>query len=136
MCREVVGIDKHQAAVYLAVTRHHAIAGDLFLLHAEVGATVVDELVQLVERAFVQQQLDALAGGHLAYGVLLLYLVHAAAQGGALVQLFELLVYFFSVHDYSSSSLITSSSINVWLALTASPSATKMLRTMQSALTL
>ena len=99
MCREVIGIDKDQTAVYLAITRHHAVAGDLLLLHAEVGATVIDELVQLIERALVQQQFDALAGGHLAHGVLLLYLVHAAAQGGAFVQFFKLAVYFFSIHS-------------------------------------
>ena len=52
MRREVVGIDKYKAAVYLSVTGHHAVSGNLFLLHAEVGATVVHELVQLIERAF------------------------------------------------------------------------------------
>ena len=48
MRREVVGIDKYKAAVYLSVTGHHAVSGNLFLLHAEVGATVVHELVQLM----------------------------------------------------------------------------------------
>jgi hypothetical protein len=40
-------------------------------LHAEVGAAVGDELVELDEGARVEQQVDALAGGQLAVGVLL-----------------------------------------------------------------
>jgi len=31
--------------------------------HAEVGGAVLDEHVELLERALVEQQLDALAGG-------------------------------------------------------------------------
>ena len=38
----------------------------LLLVHAEVGAAVRDQLVGLFEGAFVEQELDALAGRHLA----------------------------------------------------------------------
>ena len=98
MRREVVGIDKYKAAVYLSVTGHHAVSGNLFLLHAEVGATVVHELVQLIERAFVQQHVNTFAGSHAAGGVLFLYLVYAPTQRGTFVQFLKLAVYFFSVH--------------------------------------
>ena len=44
--------------------------GILRLLHAEVGAAVLDEHVELLERAVIEQQVDALARGQLALGVL------------------------------------------------------------------
>ena len=44
--------------------------GDLLLGHAEVVAAVLDEHVELLERALVEQQVDPLAGGQLALGVL------------------------------------------------------------------
>ena len=40
------------------------------LLHAEVGGAVLDEHVELLEAAFVHQQVDALARGQLAALVL------------------------------------------------------------------
>ena len=40
------------------------------LVHAEIGGAVLDEHVELFERALVEQQLDALAGGELAARVL------------------------------------------------------------------
>ncbi len=48
----------------------HAVAGDLLVGHAEVGGPVLDEHVELFEGAFVEQQVDALAGGQLTLGVL------------------------------------------------------------------
>ena len=43
-----------------------AVAEDLLLLHAEVGAAMRDELVELDEAALVEQGGDALARGQLA----------------------------------------------------------------------
>ena len=40
------------------------------LLHAEIAAAVADQLVDFLEGAFVEQQIDALAGGQFAFGVL------------------------------------------------------------------
>jgi hypothetical protein len=48
----------------------HAVAGHLLLGHAEVGAAVLDEHVPFLEGALVQQQLQPLARGELALGVL------------------------------------------------------------------
>ena len=69
---EVLGEDVDQAAVDAAVAGDDAVARDLLLVHAEVGAAVDDELVDLVEAARIEQELDALAGGHLALLVLAL----------------------------------------------------------------
>ncbi len=49
------------------------------LLHAEVGGAVLDEHVELLERALVEQELDALARGQLAALVLRLDARLAAA---------------------------------------------------------
>ena len=65
-----------------AVPGDHAVAEDLLLLHAEVGAAVRHEAVELDERALVEQQVDALARGQLALLVLRGDALRAAAQQG------------------------------------------------------
>ena len=47
--REVLAEDEHQAPVDGAVAGHHAVAGDVGLVHAEVRAAVLDEHVPLFE---------------------------------------------------------------------------------------
>ena len=59
------------------------------LLHAEVAGAVLDEHVELLERALVEQELDALAGGELAALVLRLDARRPAAQAGLLAALFQ-----------------------------------------------
>ena len=68
--REVLGEDVDDAAVDGAPAGDHAVAGDLGLLHAEVGAAVLDVHVELLEGVLVHQQVDALARGQLAALVL------------------------------------------------------------------
>ena len=66
-----------------------AVARDDLVVHAEVAAAVGDELVELFERAGIEQQLDPLAGGELAGGVLALEPVGAAAELGAALEIGE-----------------------------------------------
>ena len=68
--REVLAKDEDEAAVDGAGTRHHAVAGDALSGHAELGAAVLDEGVDLLERAGIEQKLQALARGQLAALVL------------------------------------------------------------------
>ena len=68
---EVLREHEDLAAVDDAVAGDDAVAEDLLLLHAEVGAAVGDELVELDEAAGVEQGGDALARGQLAGLVLL-----------------------------------------------------------------
>ena len=70
--REVLREHADLAAVDGAVAGDHAVAVRAVLLQAEVGRPVPGQLVQLDERARVEQHLDPLAGGLLAPGVLLL----------------------------------------------------------------
>src|SRR3546814_1339089 len=63
-----------------AVASHHAVAGDFLLLHAEVEAAVLDIHVPLLEGALVEQDLQALARGQLALGVLRLDALLTAAD--------------------------------------------------------
>jgi hypothetical protein len=52
------------------VPRHHAIAVDLLLVETEVDAPVRDESIGFDEAAFVQQQVDSLAGGEFSFRML------------------------------------------------------------------
>ena len=67
---EVVGEDRNGAAVDCAQTADHAVAVGTLLLHAELVAVVADELVDLLERAGVEEFRNAFAGGLLAAVVL------------------------------------------------------------------
>jgi XRE family transcriptional regulator, fatty acid utilization regulator len=78
--REVLAEDIDDAAVDRAPAGHHAVAGVMRLLHAEIGAAVRDEHVELLEGAVVEQDLDALAGGQLALRVLRRDPLGAAAE--------------------------------------------------------
>ena len=52
---EVLGEDEDEAAVDAAVAGDDAVAGNLLLGHAEVEAAVLDELVELLEGALVEE---------------------------------------------------------------------------------
>ena len=67
---EILGEGEHRAAVDRAPAGDHAVAGNPALLHAELGRAVLDEHVELLERALVHQELEALAGGQFAALVL------------------------------------------------------------------
>jgi selenocysteine-specific elongation factor len=64
-----------------AVAIHHAV------LHSEVLAAMVDQLVQLFKSAFVQKQIYALARGKLSFFMLTLLAIRSAAFLGACVAL-------------------------------------------------
>ena len=96
---EVLAEDEDQPAVDRAVAGDHAVARDLLLLHAEIGAAMLDEHVPFLEGAGVEQQLDALAGGELALGVLGVDAALAAAGPRRRALLFELAEDF--LHDPS-----------------------------------
>jgi hypothetical protein len=88
--REILGKGEHGATVHRAPAGDDAVAGNPALLHAEVGRTVLDEHVELLERALVHQQLEALACGQLAALVLRVDSRPAAAGACALAAFFEL----------------------------------------------
>src|SRR5262249_3486863 len=66
----VLGEDISDAAVDGAPAGHHAIAGDARLLHAEIDAAVLDIHVELLKGVLVEQELEPLARGELAAGML------------------------------------------------------------------
>ena len=86
---EVLGEQIDRAAVDRAPAGDDAVAGDFGLFHAEVGRAVLDEHVELLERALVEQEFDALARGQFAALVLGLDALFAAAQAGLAAPLFE-----------------------------------------------
>src|SRR5471030_2633095 len=75
---------------------HHAVARDLLALHAEVGRAVLDEHVVFLERARIEQHVDALARRQLALGMLRLDAALAPALpcgGPAPFELFQHLLH-------------------------------------------
>ena len=95
---EILGEDKHQAAFDAAVSGDEAVAVDLLLGHAEVVAAMRDQFVGLLEGAFVEQELDALAGRHLAFLVLFFTATLATAIFGELVTLLQFSQFLFKIH--------------------------------------
>src|SRR5439155_3877938 len=77
---EILGEHKRLAAIDGAPAGDDAVARHLVLLHAELGGAVLDEHVEFLERSLVEQQLDALARGQLAAGVLRLDALLPAAE--------------------------------------------------------
>src|SRR5262245_51889877 len=67
---KILGEDVNDAAVDGAPAGDHAVARDLDLFHAEVGAAMLHVHVELLEGIFVHEKLDALARGELAAPVL------------------------------------------------------------------
>src|SRR3954463_8402377 len=86
---KILGKDKSLAAVDGAPAGDHAVAGNLVLLHAEFGRSVLDEHVEFLERALVEQKLDAFPRSQLAAGVLRLDAFFAAPELGAVAPPFE-----------------------------------------------
>ncbi len=97
---EVLGEGKHRAAVDRAPAGDHAVARDFGPLHAEFGRAVLDEHVELLERALVHEEFEALAGGQFAALVLGLDARLAAAFTGALPALFEPFENVFHIRRY------------------------------------
>ena len=77
---EVLAEDEDEPPVDHPVAGDDAVARRPVGLHAEVVAAVLDEHVPFLERAGVEQQLDALARGELALGVLRVDALLAAAE--------------------------------------------------------
>src|SRR4029077_11905775 len=65
------------------------ITGDDVVLHPEIATAMGDQLVDLLERAGIEQELDPLARGQLAGRVLLRQATRAAAKLGAALERFE-----------------------------------------------
>ncbi len=78
--REVLREGVHQAAANGAVAGDHAIAGNALFLHPEVGGSMDDELVELLERAGIEEEGDALPRRELAFVVLAVDAVLSASQ--------------------------------------------------------
>ncbi len=95
---EVLGEDEDHAAFDAAVAGDEAVAVDLLLSHAEVGGAVGDQLVGFFEAGFVEQELDALAGGHFAFFVLAFAALGAAAVFGEVIAFLEFRQLLFAIH--------------------------------------
>src|SRR5690242_5666065 len=77
---EVLAEDIDQPAVDGAVPGDHAVPRDLLVLHAEVDRAMLDEHVVFLERAGIEQGIDALTRRQLALGMLRLDALGPATQ--------------------------------------------------------
>ena len=77
---EILAEDIDQTAIDRAAAGDHTIAGDLLLLHAEVGAVMFDIHVDLFKAALIQQDRQAFACSQAAFGMLRIYALLPATQ--------------------------------------------------------
>ncbi len=81
---EVLRENINQPAIDAAKAGNEAVAGGTLLLHAEVDAAVPDKFVKLLEAAFVQKKMNALASSEFAGFVFALTALRAATSFGFL----------------------------------------------------
>src|ERR1019366_1991924 len=86
---EVLSEDEDQAAFNSSVSGEAAVTVNGLLVHAEVGAAMRDQLVGFLEGAFVEEEFNALAGGHLALFVFAGAALFSASGFGEGVTTFE-----------------------------------------------
>ncbi len=72
----------HQPPMDPSVAGDESVALHHLLIHAEIGAAMLDQLVHLLERAFVEQQIDAFARRQLALLMLPPHALFTAARLG------------------------------------------------------
>ena len=88
---EILGKGKNGTAVHRTPSGNNAVAWDLALVHAELGRTVLDKHVELLERALVHEQLQALSRRQLSPLVLGFDARLSSAGTRARAAVFELL---------------------------------------------
>ena len=88
---EVLCEHEYFAAFNQPMPRYHSIARIEFFVHPKISRAMLDQLVEFLEGAFIEEELDALARRHLTGGVLLRDAGWAATFFGALMMFAELL---------------------------------------------
>jgi len=96
--REVLGEHVHVPAVDRAGARDDSVARNPGPIEAEVTRAVLDQAIELEERAGVEQQLDALARGQLSLGVLARHALGTAAFEAPAAERLEVLDPLFDGH--------------------------------------
>ena len=83
--------DKNFSPVDQAMTRDYAIARIELLVETEIAGAMLNQLIEFLKRAFVEQKLDSLTRCHLAGGVLFFDTRSTAACFGLLLALTQLI---------------------------------------------
>ena len=91
---EILGKYENQTAINCTTTCYYTIAKELFLLHAEIVATVLLEHVVFLERTFIEEHLYALAGCVFTTLVLFLNRFFTTTETSLFALLDELLDFF------------------------------------------
>src|SRR6185437_14066415 len=96
---KVLREDEDKTAFDAAITSDESVARKLLRLHSEIRAAMGDEAVGLLERAFVQQKLNALARRELAFLMLPRAPLRPAARLGGSVALLQIVELLFQIHE-------------------------------------
>ena len=80
--RKILREHVYQSALNVARAGDEPIAIHHLLGHSEIGGAMADQFVHLFEAAFIEQQIDALTRRELAFRVLPLHALGAAARFG------------------------------------------------------
>jgi len=103
--RKILGKYAYVSAIDGPVPRHDSFARRIDLVHAELGGPVFDKCIQLHEGSRIEQHLDSLSSGHLAFFVLRSNPLRAAAGKHFRSSLFELPQFLFHKnHPYFITS--------------------------------
>ena len=97
---KVLSKNGHRVSADGAGPDNHPVAGQFFVLHAELRTGVFDEDVIFVEGVCIEQGDDTLARGHFAHGFLLFDGFHATAVIDFFPSLFEVEDFFIHCHRY------------------------------------
>ncbi len=111
---EILGKDENLPTVDRAPPGDHAVAGDLIVCHAEIGASVRFQTVQFSESVRVEQRVQTFTGGEFAALVLLADALGAAAFQGPAVSLFQLCQQLFVLHGLSFLSAVLTTSLDCY----------------------
>ena len=85
---EILREDKYEPALNASVAGDETVAEELLFVHPEIGAAMGDELVGLLEGAFVEEKFNSLARRHLACFMLAFATIDAATSLGKAIAAF------------------------------------------------
>ena len=79
---------KYQTAINSAITNHHPIARHMLLIHIKVGAAMLNKHIPFFKAALIEQKVEPLASGKLAFGMLGINAFLPATQSGTAALIF------------------------------------------------
>ena len=115
MWGKMIWIEKEGRGVYVWVRGEDRMWGNVVVVDGEVGRRVIEEVVELIEGRFVEEDWDRVGRGDVGLGVLFVDVVERGGEGGGFVEVLKGGVYLLCCDD--ECCFIIWNSINRWLGL-------------------